>query len=231
MLRIWFVLWCLLWVPAEAWAAQERSPVLLVLGDSLSSAYGMDRRQGWVFQLQRRLEAKRPRWRVMNASISGETTQGGLSRLPDLLARFRPCVVVIELGANDGLRGVALPVIRDTLTQLVRKSKAAGAKVLLVGNHLPVNFGKRYAQGFFAIFQEVARRESVALVPFMLASIAEDRRLVQADGLHPTAEAQAQVLDNIWPQLESLLFPRRRDVSEMENLMIFRESAVKNTMR
>ena len=187
MLRIWFVLWCLLWVPVEAWAAQERSPVLLVLGDSLSSAYGMDRRQGWVFQLQRRLEAKRPRWRVMNASISGETTQGGLSRLPDLLARFRPCVVVIELGANDGLRGVALPVIRDTLTQLVRKSKAAGAKVLLVGNHLPVNFGKRYAQGFFAIFQEVARRESVALVPFMLASIAEDRRLVQADGLHPTA--------------------------------------------
>ena len=231
MLRIWFVLWCLLWVPVEAWAAQERSPVLLVLGDSLSSAYGMDRRQGWVFQLQRRLEAKRPRWRVMNASISGETTQGGLSRLPDLLARFRPCVVVIELGANDGLRGVALPVIRDTLTQLVRKSKAAGAKVLLVGNHLPVNFGKRYAQGFFAIFQEVARRESVALVPFMLASIAEDRRLVQADGLHPTAEAQAQVLDNIWPQLEILLFPRRRDVSEMENPMIFRESAVKNTMR
>lgn len=178
---------------------------MLVLGDSLSAAYGLDREAGWVSLLAARLRALSPEARVVNASVSGETTAGGLSRLPALLDTHQPQVVIIELGANDGLRGFDPALIRDRLARLIETARARGAEVLLLGVRLPPNYGAAYTQGFQAIFQALAETHGVALVPTMLAGIAEDRQLMQADGLHPIAAAQPQILANIWPRLEPLL--------------------------
>lgn len=188
-------------------AAQGRmlQPVVLVLGDSLSAAYGMPREAGWVSLLAERLAHHHPPYRVVNASISGETTQGGASRLPALLATHRPAVVIIALGANDGLRGLPLAHIRANLTHLVRQCKQAGARVLLVGMRLPPNYGPAYAQGFAQLYASVAREERVALVPFLLDGIALEPRYFQADGLHPTAEAQPMLLRTVWARLSTLL--------------------------
>jgi acyl-CoA thioesterase-1 len=183
----------------------ERPPTLLVLGDSLSAAYGLAADEGWVSLLSERLEQRGYPHRVVNASVSGETTAGGLTRLPSLLARHRPSVLVIQLGANDGLRGLHFDETRANLARLIELGRVAGARALLVGIRLPPNYGAAYIERFQAIFPELAATEGVALVPRLLEGIAEDRRLMQPDGLHPLAAAQPQILDNVWLALEPLL--------------------------
>jgi acyl-CoA thioesterase-1 len=178
---------------------------ILVLGDSLSASYGIDRERGWVSLLAQRLEHRGLSRRIVNASVSGETTSGGVTRLGGLLEEHRPGLLVIELGANDGLRGTPLGVIRENLTTLVRRGQEAGSTIVLLGVRLPPNYGAAYTEGFQEIYREVARAEGVALVPDMLAGVAEDRSLMQADDLHPNAEAQPRILENIWPVLEPLI--------------------------
>ncbi|MBK1653645.1 arylesterase [Allochromatium vinosum] len=186
-------------------AAAAEAPVVLVLGDSLSAGYGIDTERGWVAQLAARIERAGLPHRVVNASLSGETTVGGLTRLPALVERHRPAVLVIELGANDGLRGWDFAVMRENLTRLVVQGREAGARVLLIGVRLPPNYGASYTDGFQAVFMEVAAEQGVPLVPTLLKGVAEDWSLMQADGLHPTAEAQERILDNVWPTLQPVL--------------------------
>ena len=180
-------------------------PTILVLGDSLSAAYGLRTEEGWVALLERRLVQAGLDYRVVNASISGDTTGGGLTRLPQALERHRPHLVVIELGANDGLRGLPFREIEANLTAQIGLARAAGAQVLLVGVRLPPNYGAAYTEGFQASLRKVAEAEAVPLAPDLLAGVAEDRQLMQADGLHPKAEAQSVLLDNVWPEIEPLL--------------------------
>jgi acyl-CoA thioesterase-1 len=178
---------------------------LLVLGDSISAAYGIQREQGWVRQLEERLASVDPSWRVVNASVSGETTGGGLARLPAALAAHDPAVVVIELGGNDGLRGYPLGKIRENLAGMVQLARSAGGEVLLVGMQIPPNYGPRYTRGFAGLFEEVARQHDVALVPFLLEQVALTPAMMQSDGIHPTADAQPLLLETLWPHLEPLL--------------------------
>lgn len=187
-----------------------REPVLLVMGDSLSAAFGIPVQQGWVALLGERLRAQGSRLRVVNASVSGETTQGGVTRLPTELARARPTVVVIELGANDGLRGQSLEAMRDNLRRMVRLSQEAGARVLLVGMRIPPNYGPQYGEQFFHSFETVASETRVPLVRFFLERVALRPDLMQEDGLHPTAQAQPLLLDTVWPALRPFL-PRPAD--------------------
>jgi acyl-CoA thioesterase I len=185
--------------------AAAPAPRLLVLGDSLSAAFGTALDQGWVSLLKARIaEAGLPH-AVVNASISGDTTAGGLSRLPALLKEHRPAVVVIELGANDGLRGFPPKQIAAALTALVEQSQQAGARVLLAGVRLPPNYGTAYAEQFQALYLEVAEATGAALVPRLLAGVSDRLELMQPDGLHPTAVAQPKILDNVWPGLLPLL--------------------------
>jgi acyl-CoA thioesterase-1 len=191
---------CVLMVPAIG-SAQS----ILVLGDSLSAAYGMPVDQGWVALLRQRIEQQAVGFDVVNASISGETTQGGITRLPALLERHQPRILVLELGANDGLRGTPLPVIRQNLARLITLGQNAGARVLLVGIRLPPNYGPRYSEGFHAIFAELSESQQVSRVPFLMEGVALDRGLMQSDGLHPNADAQRRLLDNVWPYLAPML--------------------------
>ena len=179
------------------------APPVLVLGDSLSAAHGIPLQTGWVTLLGKRLDAAdaSPRRAVVNASISGETTSGGLARLPALLAEHKPGVVVVELGANDGLRGLSLPDIRKNVASLVKLSRDAGAKVVLVGIELPVNYGPQYRDGLRAMYRDVAAEFNVPLVPFLLEGVALDPALMQDDGLHPVAAAQPKILDTVWAVL------------------------------
>ena len=186
-------------------AVAARSPTLLVLGDSLSAGFGTAIDQGWVSLLKQRIAEQGLPHEVINASISGDTTAGGLSRLPSLLAEHQPAVVIIELGANDGLRGFPPKQIAAALTALTEQAQAAGARVLLAGLRLPPNYGSAYADQFQAVYGQVAAATGAALVPRLLAGVAEDRGLMQADGLHPTAAAQPRLLDNVWPVLLPLL--------------------------
>ncbi|HYN76299.1 MAG TPA: arylesterase [Lamprocystis sp. (in: g-proteobacteria)] len=186
-------------------AAPTNTPTILVLGDSLSAAYGIDQDVGWVNLLQGRLRERGLTHQVINAGISGDTTAGGLTRLPDLLARHRPAILVVELGANDGLRGLKLDVIRANLTRIVQLGQEAGSQVLLIGIRLPPNYGAAYERAFQAVFQTVAAAQGVPLVPFLLDGVAQDRALMQADGVHPATAAQPRILENVWPALESLL--------------------------
>jgi len=178
---------------------------LLVVGDSLSAAYGIDPSRGWAALLQARLDKDGYDYRVINASISGDTTANGLARLPALLQSHKPRVVIIELGANDGLRGLSLTAMKHNITSMVRAAQANGAAVLLVGMRLPPNYGPRYTQGFEQVYTETARELGTALVPFLLDGMATDFSLVQRDTLHPTVAAQPLLLDNVWPQLTRLL--------------------------
>jgi acyl-CoA thioesterase-1 len=187
----------------DASAASDRS--ILVLGDSLSAAYGIKPAQGWVALLQKRLQDQGYGQRVVNASVSGETSSGGLQRLPRALQLHKPGIVIIELGSNDGLRGLPLSVTRDNLSKMVAASKKAGAEVVLVGMQMPPNYGARYTAEFAALFRELASRNSLALVPFLLESVALNDKLMQADGLHPNVSGQPIILDNVWPHLEPLL--------------------------
>jgi acyl-CoA thioesterase-1 len=179
--------------------------VLLVVGDSLSAEYGLARGTGWVQLLADRLRDSGSDYRVVNASISGETTSGGRSRLPGLLKQHRPRIVVLELGANDGLRGLPLPLMRENLAAMIKASQAAGARVLLVGVRVPPNYGRDYAERFFATFESLAREHKTALAPFLLDGFADSLDAFQADRIHPAAEAQPRMLDNVWPALRPLL--------------------------
>jgi acyl-CoA thioesterase I len=185
--------------------AEGATPTLVVLGDSLSAAYGIETKDGWVNLLGQRLAAAGRAHRVVNASVSGDTTGAGLTRLPQVLNRHRPDLVVIALGANDGLRGVPTRQIGENLRRLVELARGAGASALLAGVRLPPNYGAAYTRGFQAALAEVAQATGVPLVPDLLAGVAEDRDLMQPDGLHPTAAAQARILDTVWAGLFPLL--------------------------
>lgn len=177
----------------------------MVLGDSISAAYGMEPEEGWVSLLKQRLEERDPDYRVVNVSLSGETTGGGLARLPDALARHQPDIVVLELGGNDGLRGYPITRIRANLEAMIEKAQGAGAEVILAGMHIPPNYGPRYVNAFHAMFKALAERHGTGLVPFLLEDIATNQEYMQTDGIHPTASAQPLILDNLWPSLEPLL--------------------------
>ncbi len=179
-----------------------------MVGDSLSAEYGLPRGSGWVGLLQQRLAREKVAVEVVNASISGDTTSGGRSRLPALLAQHKPGIVIIELGGNDALRGLPLNMTRANLTAMVQEAKEAGASVLLLGMQLPPNYGQRYAQDFANLFASVAKAEGAALVPFFLAGVAdgpEADKMFQPDRIHPNAQAQPRMLDNVWPALRPLL--------------------------
>lgn len=190
-------------VVADARAAEGGT--VLVMGDSLSAAYGLAPRQGWVALTADRLKAGHPGWTVANASVSGETTAGGASRIAAELARHKPRVVVIELGANDGLRGLGLEQTRSNLERMIVAAKQAGARVLLLGMRIPPNYGPQYTQGFERNYRELAEKHAVALLPFFLEPIATERDAFQADNLHPVAAAQPRLRDHVWPLLEPLL--------------------------
>ena len=188
--------------------ALAKSPVILVVGDSLSSGYGIDVQAGWVALLAQRLTQQGYPHQVINASISGDTSGGGRARLARLLALHKPDVVVLELGANDGLRGLSLTAMQDNLAAMIKTVRARDARVVLVGMHLPTNYGSAYTEKFHAVYVNLARQLKVPLVPFLLGNVALDTQLMQADGLHPRATAQARLLDNVWPVLKPLLATR-----------------------
>jgi acyl-CoA thioesterase I len=188
--------------------AAGSSPVVLVVGDSLSAEYGLARGSGWVALLEQRLAERKIPARVVNASISGDTTSGGRARLPSLLSRHRPSHVILELGGNDALRGLPLTMTEANLLAMTRAAKAAGARVLIAGMQVPPNYGRRYGEDFAALFARVAKDEGAALVPFLLAGVADGpdaERLFQSDRIHPTAQAHPVILDNVWPVLRPLL--------------------------
>jgi acyl-CoA thioesterase-1 len=180
---------------------------LLVVGDSISAGLGVNTEQGWVALLRERLKSTGFDHEVVNASISGDTSAGGLSRLPALLDKHDPDVVIIELGGNDGLRGMPLPQLKSNLSTMTKQSLSAGAKVLILGMQLPPNYGQRYTDTFFKTFQDVAVDADVSLVPFMLEGVGGVEGMMQPDGIHPNAAAQPLMLDNVWPALEPLLEP------------------------
>ena len=185
--------------------ARAESPVILVLGDSLSAGYGIPVEKGWVSLLQRRLVERGFPYRVVNASISGDTTSGGLSRLPAALELHRPAIVVLELGANDGLRGQPPMAMSRNLSRMIEQSQQAGARVLLAEMRIPPNYGPLYAQKFQATFGELAQHYAIPLIPFLLDGVAGNPALIQDDGLHPRGEAQPRILDNVWAVLEPAL--------------------------
>lgn len=178
---------------------------ILVFGDSLSAAHGLRPEQGWVALLNARLKAQGYEYHVINASESGETTTGGLARLPRELRLTRPGILILELGANDALRGLPLALARQRLGEMIRVAETAGARVLLIGLLLPPNYGPRYTRQFADIYPDLARQFHTALVPFLLRGVALDPRLMQRDGLHPNARGEPLVLDNVWPYLAPML--------------------------
>ncbi|MDO8419811.1 MAG: arylesterase [Rubrivivax sp.] len=188
--------------------AQGARRTLLVVGDSLSAEYGIARGSGWVALLERRIASQKLPVQVVNASVSGDTTSGGRSRLPALLALHKPQVVVIALGGNDALRGLPLDMTQANLIEMARAAKATGAKVLIAGIAVPPNYGRKYGEDFFRLFGTVSRAEGTALVPFLLAGVADvpnADELFQPDRIHPTAQAHPKMLDNVWPVLKPLL--------------------------
>jgi acyl-CoA thioesterase-1 len=199
------LLQALLLVIVQTVPAHAEGGVILVLGDSLSSAYGLDVEAGWVQLLQNRLDEHNAAYRVVNASISGDTSNGGAARLPSALAKHAPDVVVVELGGNDGLRGLPLTVTRANLERIIVASQTAGARVLLLGMRLPPNYGPAYSDAFHAIYEQLADQYRVGRVPFLLDGIGGVDGMMQADNIHPRAEAQGIMLDNVWPHLQPLL--------------------------
>ncbi len=185
-------------------AATQKKPVILVMGDSLSAAYNIPTQAGWVSLLKERL-SQQTNWQVVNASISGETTNGGLTRLPALLRQHQPNIVLLELGANDGLRGLPPSLITNNLETMLTLSQQSGAKVLLLGILLPPNYGPAYLAQFENIYPKLAKKHQLPLVPFLLEGVADKPNLMQDDGLHPTAQAQALIMETVWLELEALL--------------------------
>lgn len=194
-----------LFLLAAPLAAHAADRTILILGDSISAGYGLEAREGWTALLQKRLDREGYGYRVVNASVSGETTSGGSARLPRALRLHRPSVLVLELGANDGLRGLPLDVSRQNLAAMIEAAQDAGAKVLLLGMRIPPNYGPRYTQAFAHMYAGLAKQYKVPLVPFFMEKVALDPDLMQADGLHPDAAAQPLLLDTAWPALRPLL--------------------------
>lgn len=196
----------LLFVVVFCWsglaAAQD---TILVYGDSLSAAYGISQQKGWVALLQERLRAKQLDYSVVNASISGETTSGGATRIDDTLARTEPDIVILALGANDGLRGLPVAQMKQNLSRIIKAAQAAGAEVLLAGMHLPPNYGPHYAREFHQAFAELSKQHKTAYLPFLLEGMATQAAMFQSDQMHPTAEAQPIILDTVWGSLTPLL--------------------------
>jgi acyl-CoA thioesterase-1 len=187
-------------------AAHAEAPVILVFGDSISAGYGLARvEQGWVELLKTRLKEQGYGYQVVNASVSGETTAGGLARLPRALELHHPGIVILELGGNDGLRALPISQMRANLAQMVTLAGAAGAKVLLLGMRMPPNYGPQYTEQFAMVFSDLAREKKLALVPFLLTDIALSSSLLQGDDIHPNALGQPVLLENVWPQLKPLL--------------------------
>ncbi len=185
--------------------ASDAGRTLLVIGDSLSAGFGLEPEQGWVALLQNRLDAEGYGYRVVNASITGDTTTGGVGRLPRALKLHRPSIVLIELGGNDGLRGTPIPVIRDNMAEMIRLARGANARVVLAGMKMPPNYGERYTSSFEAVFGELAAEHDVALIGFFMDGVALNPRFMQSDGIHPNAAGQSRLLENAWPVLEQEL--------------------------
>ncbi|CAN5181524.1 arylesterase [soil metagenome] len=196
-------------------AVTAAEPTVLIVGDSLSAGYGIAKEASWVTLLEERLEREGYGYRVVNASISGDTTEGGLQRLPRALEKHEPAVVIIELGGNDGLRGFPLALIRRNLEAMIELSCDTGARVVLAGMRLPPNYGPAYTAGFQDIYRALAEKYDVALVPFLLEGVALEPALMLADGIHPNAKAQQKLLDNIWTELEPELRELRSDTLEL----------------
>jgi acyl-CoA thioesterase I len=185
--------------------AAKSAATILVVGDSLSAAYGMDQQQGWVFLLQQYLLQQKSNYKVINASISGETTLNALNRLPDVLKRHKPAIVILELGGNDGLRGLSLAEMKKNLSQLIAMSQKQNVKVLLTGIQILPNYGARYTEAFKNVYPELARQHNIVLVPSFLKAVGDNSEMMQADGIHPNAKAQPQLLQNVLPYLRPML--------------------------
>ncbi len=203
MKKLQSLFWVMLFIVTTSAGSVDRP--ILVLGDSLSAAYGIRVDAGWVSLLQKRLDERRLPWRVINGSVTGDTTAGGLSRLPNLLKQHDPAIVIIELGSNDGLRGLSFKQLRNNLNEMIDAVEHHGGRVMLVGGRLPPNYGAAYTEAFHRLFHEVAAERSLPLVPFLLDGVALDPGLMQADGYHPAAQAQSRLLENVWPVLEKML--------------------------
>lgn len=183
----------------------SHAATIMIYGDSLSAGYGLPQEQGWVSLLQKKLLAEKPDYKVINLSISGETTLGGKNRIASALESHRPAIVILALGANDGLRGQNLEAMRVNLEAIIQTCKRFNARVLLVGMRLPPNYGTHYGEKFHQVFVDLARRRKLALVPFLFEGFGEDRALFQADGIHPAAPAQTLMMDTVWKTLRPLL--------------------------
>lgn len=201
--KLFFFLVLFVVLPLSVQAADEDT--IVILGDSLSAAYGMEVSQSWPSLLQQRLDEDGHAYRVFNSSIAGDTTQGGLARLPRLLEKQLPSIVLIELGGNDGLRGLPIDVTRANLASMIEQSRSIGAKVILAEIRIPPNYGRTYTQKFNALFHELAGQEGVTLLPFLLEDIALEPGMMMADGIHPTAAAQAVILDVVWEVMQPIL--------------------------
>lgn len=201
-MRVWFVSAAL---ALMCMAQNAAAGTILIVGDSISAGFGLDTRLGWVSLLEQRLEREGHDDRVINASISGDTSAGGQARLPALLTEHKPDVVIVELGGNDGLRGQPPAQLQQNLAAMIDAAKTAGAKVLLLGMQLPPNYGVRYTEAFARVYTQMADEKQIALVPFFLEGVGGHPELMQADGLHPAAAGQKRLLDNVWPALKPLL--------------------------
>lgn len=201
-MRVWFVSAAL---ALMCMAQNAAAGTILIVGDSISAGFGLDTRLGWVSLLEQRLEREGHDDRVINASISGDTSAGGQARLPALLTEHKPDVVIVELGGNDGLRGQPPAQLQQNLAAMIDAAKTAGAKVLLLGMQLPPNYGVRYTEAFARVYTQLADEKQIALVPFFLEGVGGHPELMQADGLHPAAAGQKRLLDNVWPALKPLL--------------------------
>jgi len=201
-MKIRFILLIMGILMSNAIKAQDN---ILILGDSLSAGYGLKTEQNWVTLLQQRLNQQYPDYTIINASVSGDTTANGLNRLPAALKLSQPKIIIIELGANDGLRGLPLGYAKNNLEKIIKASQQQASKILLLGMKIPPNYGKKYTQAFAEIFPQLAEQYNLSLVPFMLKGVSGHPKYIQTDGLHPNAQAQALILDNIWPYLQTLL--------------------------
>jgi acyl-CoA thioesterase I len=200
MRRVLLVVWLLLTV-----APVQAAGTILVVGDSLSAAHGIDVRQGWVALLQQRLDRDAPGHKVVNAGVSGDISANGLARLPQLLKQHRPDIVIIELGGNDGLRGLSLDQLKHNIAAMIERASAAGARALVVGVELPPNYGRRYTERFRRTFRDAATARNAPLVPSIMDGFGTDPAYMQADGIHPNAKAQGKMMENVWMKLQPLL--------------------------
>lgn len=203
--RVSVISLCFMGFVAWSLPAFATTPKILIYGDSLSAAYGIPQQQGWAALLKEKLAQDKLTYEVINASISGETTDSGLTRLASTIKQVKPSFIILELGANDGLRGLPINNMRNNLNAMIQLCKKSGIKVLLIGMRIPPNYGVKYTEAFSQTYVQLAKQHKVALVPFMLQSVAARPELIQSDGLHPNTLGQAIILENIWPELRTLL--------------------------